>query len=213
MKGTTRKIYPFSNRPAKTDVQKGYRDYQSLFLVGRNPCDGSRVVSNILRVPSRTILSRGTELVVESFLVIDTRRIRFQFICYHEWWSSPLFDVWVPYSIYQSPSLSIAVYSSGQSPTPTVCFDFLEQCRSASGALARAMQRSQAGTALSLSSLFSFSQALISQRPSSTSSYRVRHHSFASPERYIVAIVTWSSKERGTNSLKALLHVLKVFDP
>ena len=98
--------------------------------MGRNPCDGSRVVSNILRVPSRTILSRGTELVVESFLVIDTRRIRFQFICYHEWWSSPLFDVWVPYSIYQSPSLSIAVYSSGQSPTPTVCFDFLEQCRS-----------------------------------------------------------------------------------
>jgi hypothetical protein len=43
----------------------------------RNPCDGSRVVSNILRIPSRTILSRGTELVVESFLVIDTRRISF----------------------------------------------------------------------------------------------------------------------------------------
>ena len=45
--------------------------------LGRNPCDGSRVVSNILRIPSRTILSRGTELVVESFLVIDTRRISF----------------------------------------------------------------------------------------------------------------------------------------
>jgi hypothetical protein len=28
-----------------------------------------------------------------------------------------------------------------------VCFDFLEQCRSALGTLVRAMQRSQAGTA------------------------------------------------------------------
>ncbi len=45
--------------------------------LGWNPCDGSRVVSNILRISSRTILSRGTELVVESFLVIDTRRISF----------------------------------------------------------------------------------------------------------------------------------------
>lgn len=49
--------------------------YHGLF--GRNPCDGSRVVSNILRIPSRTILSRETKLVVESFLVIDTRRICF----------------------------------------------------------------------------------------------------------------------------------------
>ncbi|GKG38341.1 hypothetical protein Tco_0460053 [Tanacetum coccineum] len=29
MEGTTRKIYSFSNRPAKTDVQKGSRDSQS----------------------------------------------------------------------------------------------------------------------------------------------------------------------------------------
>ncbi|KAD5802881.1 hypothetical protein E3N88_14241 [Mikania micrantha] len=35
MEGTTRKIYSFSNRPAKTDVQKGSRDSQSLFLVRR----------------------------------------------------------------------------------------------------------------------------------------------------------------------------------
>lgn len=35
----------------------------------------TRVVSNLLRIPSSTRLSRGTALVVESFLVIDTRRI------------------------------------------------------------------------------------------------------------------------------------------
>lgn len=44
------------------------------------------------------------------------------------------------------------------------------------------------------------SQALISQRPSSMSSYRVRHHSCASPDRYIVAIVTWSSKGAQTET-------------
>ncbi|KAM4083481.1 hypothetical protein ACB094_08G060700, partial [Castanea mollissima] len=33
---------PFSNRPAKTDVQKGYRDYQSLFLVGGIMREGSK---------------------------------------------------------------------------------------------------------------------------------------------------------------------------
>jgi len=44
--------------------------------LGRNPCDGSRVVSNILRIHLRPCV-RGTELVVESFLVIDTRRISF----------------------------------------------------------------------------------------------------------------------------------------
>lgn len=32
MEGTTRKIDSFSNRPAKTDVQKGSRDSQSLFF-------------------------------------------------------------------------------------------------------------------------------------------------------------------------------------
>lgn len=47
--------------------------------LGRNPCDGSRVVSNILRIHLRPCVrkSRGTELVVESFLVIDTRHISF----------------------------------------------------------------------------------------------------------------------------------------
>jgi hypothetical protein len=50
----------------------GYRDYQSLFLVGQNLCDGSRVVSNILRIPSRKILFHRIELVVESFLVMDS---------------------------------------------------------------------------------------------------------------------------------------------
>lgn len=43
----------------------------------RNPCDGSRAVSNILRIHLRPCVTRGTELVVESFLVIDTRRISF----------------------------------------------------------------------------------------------------------------------------------------
>lgn len=95
-----------------------------------------------------------------------------------------------------------------------VCFDFLEQCRSASGTLVRAVQRSQAEELLlSLSFLFSSSQALISQRPSSTSSYRVRHHSFVSPERYIVAIVTWSSKGARTALIKVLFHVPEVFEP
>src|ERR1051325_3186305 len=38
----TRDIYPFSNRHAKTDVQKGYRESQSLFLVGRNSAGRER---------------------------------------------------------------------------------------------------------------------------------------------------------------------------
>ena len=46
--------------------------------LGWNPCDGSRVVANILFFASIFGLvlemSRGTELVVESWLVIDTRR-------------------------------------------------------------------------------------------------------------------------------------------
>lgn len=42
MEGTTRKIDSFSNRPAKTDVQKGSRDSQSLFLVGRNSAGRER---------------------------------------------------------------------------------------------------------------------------------------------------------------------------
>ncbi|KAK1406128.1 hypothetical protein QVD17_41415 [Tagetes erecta] len=33
-KAIIRKIYSFSNRPAKTDVQKGSRDSQSLFFSG-----------------------------------------------------------------------------------------------------------------------------------------------------------------------------------
>ena len=43
----------------------------------RHPCDGSSAVSNILRIHLRPCVTRGTELVVESFLVIDTRRISF----------------------------------------------------------------------------------------------------------------------------------------
>lgn len=144
--------------------------------------------------------------MVESFLVIDTRRISFNsYVTIHSK-VALLFLLCLNALFYLSKSFF--VYSSGQSPM--VFFDFLEQCRSASGTLVRAMQRSQAGTApflcVSPSSSRS-SQALISQRPSSTSSYRVRHHSFASPERYIVAIVTWSSIKRGTNSLKVLFHV------
>lgn len=43
-------------------------------------------VSNIPHIPlPGQFFSVGTELVVKSFLVIDTRCIRFQFICYHEW--------------------------------------------------------------------------------------------------------------------------------
>lgn len=56
-------------------------------LLGRNPCDGSRVVSlfyYILRIHLRPCVTRGTELVVESFLVIDTRRISFNsYITFH----------------------------------------------------------------------------------------------------------------------------------
>ncbi|KAL5739335.1 hypothetical protein ACOSQ2_028515 [Xanthoceras sorbifolium] len=66
---------------------------------------------------------------------------------------------------------------------------------------------------LSLSFLFSSSQALISQWPSSTSSYHVRYHCFVSPERYIVAIVTGSSKRARTALIKVLFHVPEVFEP
>jgi hypothetical protein len=41
MEGATRRIYPFSFQIAP-DVQKGYRDYQSLFLVGRNSAGRER---------------------------------------------------------------------------------------------------------------------------------------------------------------------------
>src|ERR1051325_4643664 len=54
-------------------------------------------------------MSRGTELVVESFLVIDSRRISFNsYVTIHSEVALFFFDVLVPYSIYQSPSLSIA---------------------------------------------------------------------------------------------------------
>ncbi|KAL5741513.1 hypothetical protein ACOSP7_028245 [Xanthoceras sorbifolium] len=56
-------------------------------------------------------------------------------------------------------------------------------------------------------------EALISQWPSSTSSYHVRYHCFVSPERYIVAIVTGSSKRARTALIKVLFHVPKVFEP
>ena len=55
----------------------GYRDYQSLFLVGRNPCDGSRVVSNILRIPRERhcchcdlVVKRGTNSLKVLFHVL-----------------------------------------------------------------------------------------------------------------------------------------------
>ena len=81
--------------------------------------------------------------MVESFLVIDTRRISFNsYVTIHSEVALFLMSECLILSI---KAKSFFVDSSGQSPM--VCFDFLEQCRSASGALVRAMQRSQAGTA------------------------------------------------------------------
>lgn len=93
------------------------------------------------------------------------------------------------YSIYQSPSLSIARVSP-----PRSALIFSNSAGPHQGLSCKPCNVLRQELLLSLSSLFSSSQALISQRPSSTSSSRVRHHCFASPERYIVAIVTWSSK-------------------
>jgi hypothetical protein len=61
-------------------------------------------------------MSRGTELVVESFLVIDTRRISFNsYVTIHSEVALFLMSLCLIYSIYQSPSLSIARVSPPRS--------------------------------------------------------------------------------------------------
>lgn len=111
----------------------------------------------------------------------------------------------MPYSIYQSPSLSIAGVSL---PWSALIF-------SNSAGLHQRDSRASHATFPGRNCSFPWapSQALISQRPSSTSSYRVRHHSSASPEREIVAIVTWSSKGARTALIKVLFHAPEVFEP
>lgn len=134
--------------------------------------------------------------MVESFLVIDTRRISFNsYVTIHSevalFLMSEcliLFIKVLPFSIARvSPPWSALIFSNSAGPHQGLS---CEPCNVLRQELL-----------LSLSFLFSSSQALISQRSSSTSSYRVRHHSFASPERYIVAIVTWSSKGARTGDL------------
>lgn len=111
----------------------------------------------------------------------------------------------MPYSIYQSPSLSIARVSP-----PWSALIFSNSAGPHQGLSCKPCNVPRQRLLAYLSFLFSSSQALISQRPSSTSSYRVRHHSFVSPERYIVAIVTWSSKGARTALIKVLFHVPEV---
>lgn len=86
-------------------------------------------------------MSRGTELVVESFLVIDTRRISFNsYVTIHSEVALFLMSLCLIYSIYQSPSLSIARVSPPRSA-------LILSGSAGPRTLVRAIQRSQAGTA------------------------------------------------------------------
>jgi len=146
--------------------------------------------------------------VVESFLVIDTRRISFNsYVTIHSEVALFLMSECLILSIKVLP-LSIARVSP-----PWSALIFSNSAGPHQGLSCEPCNVLRQELLLSLSFLFSSSQALISQRSSSTSSYRVRHHSFASPERYIVAIVTWSSKGARTALIKVLFHVPEVFEP
>lgn len=127
--------------------------------------------------------------MVESFLVIDTRRISFNsYVTIHSEVALFLMSECLILSIRVLP-LSIARVSP-----PWSALIFSNSAGPHQGLSCEPCNVLRQELLLSLSFLFSSSQALIPQRSSSTSSYRVRHHSFASQKDTLLPLLLGRQK-------------------
>lgn len=153
-------------------------------------------------------MSRGTELVVESFLVIDTRRISFNsYVTIH---SEVALFLMSECLILFYLSKSFFVYSSGQSvPHGLLWFSRTVPVR---GLSCEPYNVPRQELLLSLSSLFSSSHPRRWSRNGPPACPHIASVTTAAHPQIDTLLPLWLGRQKG-HEHKVLFHIPKVFDP